>query len=364
MKKKEPLNKILIIKGKNLKKYISKSHINVQQAINNLNNTNELFQIVLNDKNILLGTLTDGDLRRAMLNGIQLSDNVIKSINKTPIIGSLKKDKSNFVKLNKVRRIPSFIPILNDKKILKSIIIKNEEISIKDALIMAGGLGSRLGKITRNKPKALLKIGKSTMIDICIERLQDADIKKIYISVNYLGKKIIDHLNKKKFKAEIIPFFEKSKLGTIGSLSIIKNKINFPILVINVDLITSLSIKNFINYHKFEGQNGTIAASIHKITVPYGVLRYNSLGQLIKVDEKPNIKNLVSAGIYIFDKNIINLLKRDKPMDAPVLISKAIEKGFKISVFPIHEKWTDVGNHADLKNEIIIAKMIKNKFSE
>ena len=162
-----------------------------------------------------------------------------------------------------------------------------------------------------------------------------------------MSEKIIEFININKFKSKIIPIHEKSKLGTIGSLFLVKNKVNFPLLVMNADLMTTLSIPALISFFKTEKADGLITAATYEHKVPYGVLRYNSLGQLENIEEKPIDKNLVAAGIYILSKKIADLVIKEEFLDMPVLVDRAINQNYNIVVFPIHEKWRDIGRPED-----------------
>ena len=338
---------IIYIDDLKLKKYISSSKLTIHEAMDNLNNTIELFQIIVDENNYFLGTLTDGDIRRGLLSGYNLDENVKKCMNSIPLSGEITKEEENIEKLNKVHRDPLFLPIINEKSILQGVLIKNIITDISNALIVAGGMGTRLGALTTDKPKPMLQIDGRPILEHCINKLEEANIKTIYVSINYMSEQIIDFINKKKFKAKIIPVKEKIKLGTIGSLYLIKEKINYPLLVMNADLVTSLPISTLISFYRSENVDGVITAATYETKVPYGVLKYNKMGQLQSIEEKPIAKNLVAAGVYILNKNISELVVKQEFLDMPELLDKAIRKGYNILVFPIHEKWKDIGNPED-----------------
>ena len=344
-------SEIIYVDKLELSKYISKSKLTIHEAMVKLNNTIELFQIIVDENNFFLGTLTDGDIRRGLLSGCNINENVSKCMNTKALLGEDGEEEKNIEKLRQVDREPLFLPIVNKDLFLEGLLIKDTVININHALILAGGMGSRLGDLTKNTPKPMLKIKGMPIIEHCIQKLEDANIAIIYISVNHMSDQIIDFINRKTFKAKIIPIKEESKLGTIGSLYLIKDKINFPLLVMNADLMTSLSISTLVSFYRAENVDGIIAAANYETKVPYGVLRYNTLGQLERIDEKPVFKNLVAAGVYILNQNISNLVNKEEFLDMPELLDKAIRQGYNIAVFPIHEKWKDIGKPEDYYDE-------------
>ena len=231
---KELPSEIIYIDKDKLSKYVSSSKLSIRKAMKKLNNTIELFQIIVDENNYFLGTLTDGDIRRGLLNGYNLDENVSKCMNINALLGTVDHEDENLSKLEKVDRDPLFLPIVSNKSLLKGLLIKNTITEIKHALILAGGMGTRLGKLTKNKPKSLLEINGMPIIEHCIRKLEQASINIIYIAVNHMGDQIIDFINKNEFKSKIIPIQEKSKLGTIGSLFLVKNKVNFPLFSYNL----------------------------------------------------------------------------------------------------------------------------------
>tara|TARA_Y100001970_G_C14257725_1_gene876797 strand:- start:9465 stop:10544 length:1080 start_codon:yes stop_codon:yes gene_type:complete len=333
-----------------LEKYISSSKMTIYEALNKLNNTPELFQIIVDENNCVVGTLSDGDIRRGLLSGYKLDESVKKYMKSNPISGKIKNEAENIEKINQVEGYAIFLPIINEDLKLQGVLIKNITTSISNALIIAGGMGTRLGSLTKDKPKPMLHIDGRPMLEHCINKLEEADIKTIFVSVNHMSEQIIDFIKSKKFKSKIIPIKEKTKLGTIGSLYLIKEKINYPLLVMNADLVTSLPISTLISFYRSENVDGVITGAIYETKVPYGVLKYSQKGHLQSIEEKPSIKNLVAAGVYILNKKISELLTRQEYIDMPELLDKAISNGYNISIFPIHEKWKDIGTPKDFNS--------------
>ena len=240
---------VKIIKKQDLQPYISKKEDLIKDAINKLNQVKGLFQIIIDSNGLLLGALTDGDIRRGILRGLKLDDSVECFMNKEPKF-SYKSEEKNYLKeLETVEREPFFLPIVDQNKKILNVVIKDVTKKVNHAIIMAGGMGSRLGSLTESTPKPMLRIHGKPIIDYCIKRLEKENIENIYISVNYLAESILNYLENRKSVSKIIPIHEKKKLGTVGSLSLIKEDIVDPILVMNADLLTSVSIDAMISFH-------------------------------------------------------------------------------------------------------------------
>ena len=330
-----------------LKQYISYKEDSIKNTIIKLNNVYGLFQIILDANNKLVGTLTDGDIRRGILKEHDINETVEVFMNKNPIF-SFKENKDDHVKLlSNIDREPFFLPILNNSRELIAIMIKGDNKNISQAIIMAGGLGSRLGELTKFTPKPMLKIKGKPVLEYCISQLENEGIKEIYISVNYLAEKIVQYIEERKSKSKIIPVLENNKLGTIGPLSLISKNITGPILVMNGDLLTNISLEAMISFHLNGMFSSTIASVTYESNIPCGVLKSNQMGHLESIDEKPTISYAVAGGLYILNKEVYDLLEYNKHYNMPDLLNDAVKKKYTNSLFPIHEKWKDIGRPED-----------------
>ena len=330
-----------------LKQYISHKDDNIKNTIIKLNNVYGLFQIILDSNNKLVGTLTDGDIKRGILKGHDINGKVELFMNKNPIFSFEDKEKDNIMLLTSIEREPFFLPILKNNKKLLTLLIKDENKSIPQAIIMAGGLGSRLGELTKYTPKPMLKFKGKPILEYCIKLLEAEGIKEIYISVYYLAEKIIKYIEERKSKSKIILVHENNKLGTIGSLSLISKNITGPILVMNADLLTNVSLEAMISFHLNGKFSSTIASVTYESNIPCGVLNFNQIGCLEAIDEKPTISYAVAGGIYILNKEIYDLLEYNKYYNMPDLLNEAVKKNYTNSLFPIHENWKDIGRPED-----------------
>jgi dTDP-glucose pyrophosphorylase len=331
-----------------VKHFISPEH-KIRSAIKILNklgklNTNK-FCLVLGKQKNILGTITDGDIRRGLLKNYGMNDKVEKIYKKKPLV------TRKILQLKEIKKILNkkdltFLPLVNSKnKILDIYDYKKiDKINSTDCqmLIMAGGKGLRLRPLTNKIPKPLLVVNKKPIIEHIIIIAKNQGISNFYISINYLGYKIKKYLgNGSKLGVKIKYLEEKKPLGTAGSISLIK-KFNKPIIVTNSDIISKIDFKEMINSHKKNKSLLTMVAKVFYEKDNYG--RIVASGSIVKkVIEKLEQNLLINAGIYILDPKIKKFIKNSTYLDMTDLINRALKEKLKINVFPIHEKWLDYG---------------------
>ena len=328
---------------------------NIYDAINAIQNNYQRIAIIIDEKYNLLGVITDSDLRRSLLNHVNLNSSVTQIMNKNPKYVSDLVDQNDLLSISTKYNLES-IPILKDQKFFRLFNINDkketlnivENPNIKEAFIMAGGEGRRLLPLTAKLPKALIKIKGIPIIETIILNLKKIGITKINISVNYMAEKIVSYLgNGMKYNLSINFIHEKEKLGTCGSLSLLKD---FPenILVMNCDLITNLNFNNLFKFHIKNNNLLTIASNKYTHEIPYGVLKIDS-GYLTDIIEKPTETFFCNSGIYIFSKNVFDHIEFNKPLNMNELFLKLLRKNHKISIFPMFESWDDIGTPENLK---------------
>ena len=328
-----------------IKHFISPEHTikSVIKKMSTLNKNN--YCLVVGKRQNILGTVTDGDIRRGLLKNYSLNEKVEKIYRKRPVV-TRKTLSRNEIKniLNKKDII--FLPLINKKnKILDVYDDKkiDEVISINcQMLIMAGGKGLRLRPLTNKIPKPLLLVNKKPIIEHIITIAKNQGIVDFYISINYLGHKIKKYLgNGSKLGIKITYLEEKKPLGTAGSINLIK-KFNRPIIVTNSDIISKVDFKEMISAHKKNRSHLTMVAKVFYEKDNYG--RIVASGNIVKkVIEKLEQNILINAGIYLIDPKIKKIIKNSKYLDMTDLINRALKEKLKINVFPIHEKWLDYG---------------------
>ena len=340
----------LAVKQKNI--ILSSSKIKFALKILNKPNLNTLFIIKKNKE--LIGTITDGDLRRGFLRGLSLNDNVDLAMRK----------KFKFIKLSQIkneRLIKNIflknsinqIPIIdNKKKILDILYSKTFKPSLSfqknDFIIMAGGFGKRLKPLTNHTPKVMIKVFDKPMIQHIIESAVSDGFKNFFVSVNYLKKKIENYLRDgSQFGIRINYIREKKPLGTAGSLSLHNSSNNLPVIVVNGDTFTDVNYNNLIKYHNKNRAELTIVTSLKRDREESGVLITKSK-KVIDLKEKPLIIKKINAGIYVINKSILNLIKKNKFLSMTDLIKLVIRKKKRVVSFPIYEKWQDLGTKSNL----------------
>ena len=330
--------------------YVCPPDIGVRDAIQRIDRTAYLFQIVIDADGRLIGTLTDGDVRRAMLRDLPLSAPVREAMNDSPIFGVLDDDGRNRVKLASVRLIEPFLPIIDDRHVVREILFESAaRNSALHALVMAGGFGRRLGERTRSVPKPLLPIGGKPILEHILGGLEDAGIREITVSLHHLAEQIECFLDGRSGRATVATLLEERPLGTAGALSRLgKLPPRTNVLVVNGDVLTKVDYAAMRAFHDRYGFDGTVAIIRHKIDIPFGVVRYGEDGSFQRIDEKPTLSQFVAAGVYILSPEFAGMVLLDSPMDMNELLNRGRERGLDIGLFPIHEYWIDVGRPGDI----------------
>ena len=322
-------------------------------AIEVINKSDAYIALVVDDEEKLIGTITDGDIRRGLLKGENIDSKVSEIMNKK--FSSVSENDLSNKKIEEIfKKGITQIPLLDSEGRVKELLQKEDifvrcKTNVNDVVIMAGGKGMRLRPQTENCPKPMIQINGKPMLEIILEKCIHFGFKNFYFSVNYLKDQIIDYFGDgKKWGIQINYIFEEMPLGTAGSLNLLPKEIKNPILVINGDIITNLNLRLFTEFHDKNNSEMTIAAKNETYTLPYGVIHTTGI-ELEKIVEKPTQNFLVSAGIYIISKKILNLISLKSFCDMPTLISIAKDHNLKITTFPIHEYWLDVGRPESLK---------------
>ena len=304
--------------------------------------------LVIDEKKQLKGILTDGDVRRGLLNNIDLSDSISKVMNRNFITASIGTDKRNIESLMEKNSILQ-IPLVDENNLLKAIFInkslinRSMKIIPNSVVLMAGGEGKRLRPLTENCPKPMLKINGKPILEILLDKLIDSGFRNFYLSVNYLKGQIIDYFKDGESKGIKIQYLvENRPLGTAGSLTLLTKKLDDPILVMNADVLTKFDPSYLLYFHNKNNAQCTIAVHRSEFQIPFGIVKTRGL-QLAGFQEKPTINQLVNAGVYVINPEILYLLEDDKFTDMPSLIMEASRKKFNVIVCPIHEYWIDIG---------------------
>ena len=335
----------------NFKKLLIRQNSSILDAMKVIDSTNHRICFISNNQNKLLGSVTDGDIRRGLLKNIDFKNKAIKISNKKPIF--LRKEKISYVANNYNE---TYIPIVdNKKKIINIKIIHKKTNRIKSALIMAGGRGERLYPITKSIPKPLVKIKGKTLIETLILKLNNDGITNIKISIHHMQRKIKSFLKNKKFNFKDSNFIiEKKPLGTAGSVKLFSlNDKDF--FIINCDIKLNVDFSKISNFHLNQKADITIVSKQTINRLAFGKLIINSRFNVLSIEEKPVITNYISTGLYILNKKIKKLIKPNQNIDMDAIIKIAIKRKMKVVSYPLYENWTDLGTKKNLY------KFTKNK---
>ncbi len=316
------------------------------EQLNKLGNYQTIF--VLNAKDILVGTLTDGDIRRGLLKNKSLEMPVSEFMNSNfryLLAGQYSLDIIDDLKKSSIK----VIPIVDKNLKIKKLINLKEKKSILpiDAIIMAGGRGERLRPLTDTLPKPMLIVGDKPIIEQNIDRLIDFGIDNITITVKYLSHIIEEHFGDGKSKDSTIKYIKEFEpLGTIGSVSMVEEFLNNYVLVMNSDLLTNIDFEDFFRYFLEQKADFAVATIPYNVTVPYAVLETEN-DCVVSFKEKPTFTYYSSAGIYLFKKELISKIPKNSFYNATDFMESLINSSHKVSHYPILGYWLDIGKHDD-----------------
>tara|TARA_B100000963_G_scaffold266236_1_gene234421 strand:+ start:9465 stop:10517 length:1053 start_codon:yes stop_codon:yes gene_type:complete len=336
---------------KNYKKHLIPLNTNIKYALNILNDLGlDAILFVVNDDLKLIGSLTDGDVRRGLLRDLTLSDPVDKFIQDNPKY--IYQHKYNLKTIIEMRNdYYKIIPVVDKYLRIKAILnfrIDKSYLPI-DVVIMAGGKGSRLKPLTDKTPKPLLKVGDKTILDHNIDRFVAYGVNNFWITLCYHSKKIIDHLGKVKDRGINFNFIkEKSPLGTIGALASIDNFNNDYILLTNSDLLTNMNYEEFFLDFISRDADMSVVSIPYEVNIPYAVIN-SKKNKVVSFLEKPKYTYYSNAGIYLIKKSILNRIPKNKFFNSTDLMDVLIKEGKDLISYPISDYWLDIGKPNDFE---------------
>jgi dTDP-glucose pyrophosphorylase len=332
----------------NLRQLLISPEATIHEALRRINATSHLMQLVVDESGRLLATVTDGDIRRALVEGAGLETQLRNCMHNDPVSALSAEDAA--AQLKEYSGHIHCVPVLDSEGRPTSIVSDTPHTAvIRQALILAGGFGTRLGERTQKTPKPLLEIAGKPILDHLILDLRSQGITELYIAAHYLSEQIETYVETlpKDISAEVL--IEEEPLGTAGSLSLIKDRIDGPLLVANGDIVSRTDFVALTNHHAANGRHATIGATRYKMEIPFGVLEHDDDGTVLEIVEKPSRSHFVAAGIYILEPDVYQMVGTASRTDMPVLLSRAIAKNLKVGIFPIHEYWLDLGRPEDLQ---------------
>jgi len=338
--------------SKALEMLLINSEKSILEAMRSINVNSMGILLVVNEDNRLLGTITDGDIRRAILSGCELNSSIAEIYNKNCVYTN-KNTSVSEVKLKFIEKKIKLLPVVDKDKIvidyyeIDDLIDYNKLEKENPVLIMAGGLGSRMSPLTDDLPKPMLKVGSKPILQIIIEQFRSYGFKNILVSVNYKADIIENYFRDgKDFGVSIKYIKETKRLGTAGAISLAKEYLDKPFFVINGDILTTVNLYNLLQYHIENNYKMTIGSRLYETQIPYGVLNVEE-SCVTELEEKPVMRHLVSGGVYVLNPEVINVIPKDKYFDITQLINMLIDNKNKVGSFPITEYWMDIGKIDD-----------------
>lgn len=304
------------------------------------------------DNEQFLGTVTDGDIRRAFLKGMDLSDPIINIYNQRPIKGYISQPKEDLLQMALAAGVKQ-IPMVDEQGQLVGIEFVEDYLRVSEkpnqVVVMAGGLGTRLRPLTENTPKPLLKVGSKPILETIIRNFTRYGFRNMYLSVNYKAEQIQDYFQDgRSFGANLKYLVEERRLGTAGALSLLSETPEHPIIIMNGDLLTNVNFEHLLNYHILSEASATMCVRDYELQVPYGVV--HAEGATIQgIEEKPIHRYYVNAGIYVLNPEVLKAIPQNTYFDMPQLFKQLIKAGAKTCSFPVREYWMDIGQPADFE---------------
>lgn len=336
-----------------------KSILDALIAINSMGKNETLTLFVVNADKQIIGTLTDGDIRRCLIKGSTL-DTRIGDIAFKPFT-FLKGDNYDITLIHNAKaKGIELIPVLdNDNHIVDVVNLKKQKSRLPiDAVLMAGGKGERLRPLTDNTPKPLLPMNGKPIIDYIVEHIVSYGIKNIAVTVNYLKEQIEDHFAQPFNGVQIRTVREPKYLGTIGGVQYVEDLKNDTIVLMNSDAITDINLEEFYLHFKENDADISVAAIPYSISVPYGILELNG-HDIETVLEKPTYNYYANAGIYLIKRDLLKLIPKDEVFNATDFLEKSISNGYKVIRFPLNGTWLDIGNPQEYQKAIELVKHLK-----
>ena len=347
-----------------MKDIIVEPNITILQAMKALDKTAEKCLLVVNENKKLLGTLTDGDLRRSILAGVKFSEDISNCFNINPTTFSLNEySAENGKKLLRDLKL-DLIPIIDDDNLIVDYVtwstLGDDSQQKKKFLpldipivIMAGGKGTRMEPFTSILPKPLVPVRDKQIIEHIIERFTSLSCNDFYLTVNYKSRILKAYFEELKPDYNVNFIEEKDPLGTAGSLRYLKDKFVQPFFVTNCDIIIKAEYCSVYEFHQKGGYDITLVASAKEHVIPYGTCELNSNGHLSHIEEKPKYDFLINTGLYVINPDMLNLIPKNKFYHITHLIEDAKNQGKKVGVFPIDDDaWVDVGEWKEYKKTL------------
>lgn len=332
----------------------------IRQAMAHIDANAKGIALVVTDDKVLVGTVTDGDIRRAILHGLDLDRPVsilldrLREAGTRPVTAPVgTSDRELLALMNRLEI--RHVPLVDADGHVQDIAVQSDLVKSWDAparaMIMAGGYGKRLHPLTEDVPKPMLPVGNRPILERIIRQLSDAGIRRVNLATHYKADVIADHFGDgREFNVDIDYVNEHEPLGTAGALSLIKQSAE-PLLVMNGDIVTELDFRALADFHQDNRADMTVVVCPYETRVPYGLIETRGI-DVVGISEKPQIKGFVLAGIYLLNPRVCGFVPVGKPYDMTDLIARVIGDGGRVVSFPLREYWLDVGVREDYQQAV------------
>jgi dTDP-glucose pyrophosphorylase len=322
----------------------------IRQAIEAIDAGAVEIALVVDPCRRLVGTVSDGDVRRALLGGVELDDPVAPMVSRTPVVAVPEASREVLLRLMIDHGVEQ-IPLVRDGVLVDLAFIRDlvlPEPSDEPVVIMAGGQGARLRPLTEDTPKPMLPVGDRPLLETILDQVRQAGFRRVFMAVNYRAEIIERHFGDgNSHGVDITYFHEQRQLGTAGALKLMGEDIDRPFLVMNADLLTNVSLSSLMRFHVEESNVLTVGVRKYCLEVPYGVVDLDST-RVERLREKPTLDFYVNAGLYAVNPEAIALLPPDwEQFGMTDVVEAAIANGRRVGGFPIREFWLDIGQFAD-----------------
>jgi dTDP-glucose pyrophosphorylase len=333
------------------KKALLPASSSLRETIRNLDESALQIALVVSPEGALVGTVTDGDIRRGLLRGLNINSPIDGIIHRDPLVVPPQLNPETALQLmqaNKIRQLP----IVDEARRVVGLHLWDELIVPSHRsnlmIIMAGGQGNRLRPHTENCPKPLLPVGDKPMLEHIIERAKAEGFHRIVLAVHYLGHMIESYFGDgSRWQVEISYLREESPLGTAGAIGLLSPRPETSFLVTNGDVLTDIRYGEMLEFHTRHASSATMAVRLHEWQHPFGVVRTSGM-DIVGFDEKPISRSHINAGIYVLEPAVLDALTPGEHCDMPVLFGRLQTQAARTIVYPMHEPWMDVGQPRDL----------------
>ena len=337
--------------AQDLSKFVVRPEQTVRDAMRVISDNWRELALVADGNLHVAGVITDGDIRRGLLNGLTLEAPAAAVMTRDYVAVDQRADRAGVLDLMKARGI-RHVPVLDAERrlvgihFLEALIGTTEKPNV--AVIMAGGEGRRLRPLTDSRPKPMVEVAGRPILERIVLHLVGFGIKRIFLSVNYMAEMIRGHFGAgERFGCSIEYLHEQTPLGSGGALSLLPRDLQHPLLVMNGDLVSQFDVARLLEHHRAEAAAATLAARHHRVDIPFGVLEMRA-GRLEALAEKPSAHFLINAGIYVLEPQLLDLIPSGKFFPLTGMFDRLLAERRKVAVYRLEEDWIDVGRREDL----------------